>query len=71
MSQKHRDAGLKFETEVELDAYKFIGAYLGSTTCLQVSGANTVRNHDLERCNRKGYNRTLFRGRSGRDMRGT
>ncbi|KAL2918729.1 hypothetical protein HK105_201563 [Polyrhizophydium stewartii] len=32
---EHRDAGARFDADVELDAYKFLGAYLGALTPLQ------------------------------------
>ncbi|RKO87970.1 hypothetical protein BDK51DRAFT_13382, partial [Blyttiomyces helicus] len=34
-SQRHRDPAAKFDPDVELDAYKFLGAYIGAITALQ------------------------------------
>ncbi|KAI8819631.1 uncharacterized protein EV422DRAFT_99990 [Fimicolochytrium jonesii] len=51
-SQKHRDASLKFEADVELDAYKFLGAYIGAITPLQkaiLSGQDAIAKDILER----------------------
>ncbi|KAI8848252.1 hypothetical protein BC829DRAFT_417748 [Chytridium lagenaria] len=36
-STKHKDASAKFDADVELDAYKFLGAYIGSCTPLQLA----------------------------------
>jgi len=36
-SQRYRDPSVKFEGESELDAYKFLGAYIGPTTALQLA----------------------------------
>lgn len=35
LSQKQADGLLKFDSEVELDGYKFLGAYIGSVTAVQ------------------------------------
>ncbi|KAJ3208560.1 hypothetical protein HDU67_006678 [Dinochytrium kinnereticum] len=36
-STKHRDPTAKFDPDVELDAYKFLGAYIGQCTPLQMA----------------------------------
>ncbi|KAI9091128.1 hypothetical protein DFS34DRAFT_635929 [Phlyctochytrium arcticum] len=51
-SQKHRDPSAKFDSEVELDAYKFLGAYIGSITPLQMAilcGQDTIARDIVER----------------------
>jgi hypothetical protein len=51
-SQKYRDESTKFDSDVELDAFKFLGAYLGSVTCLQYAilmGQDAIAKDILER----------------------
>ncbi|KAJ3145092.1 hypothetical protein HK101_002545 [Irineochytrium annulatum] len=37
LSSRHKDPSAKFDSEVELDAYKFLGAYIGAVTPLQMA----------------------------------
>ncbi|KAJ3417640.1 hypothetical protein HDV05_000097 [Chytridiales sp. JEL 0842] len=51
-STKHKDASIKFEPEIELDAYKFLGAYIGPTTGLQLAillGQDAIARDIVER----------------------
>ncbi|KAJ3002388.1 CAP-Gly domain-containing linker protein 4, partial [Thoreauomyces humboldtii] len=51
-SQKHRDPTVKFATDVELDSYAYIGAYIGSLTALQLAilcGQDAIAKDVLER----------------------
>ncbi|KAI9197281.1 uncharacterized protein BJ171DRAFT_520438 [Polychytrium aggregatum] len=51
-SAKHRDPTIKFDAELELDAYKFLGAYLGSITALQwalMCGQDAIAKDIVER----------------------
>ena len=51
-SQKHKDDSVKFDAEIELDAYKFLGAYLGSLTALQfavLQGQDAIAKDIIER----------------------
>ncbi|KAI8835972.1 hypothetical protein BJ741DRAFT_549255 [Chytriomyces cf. hyalinus JEL632] len=41
--EKLRDATAKFDVDVEIDAYKFLGAYIGSCTPLQMA---LLKGHD-------------------------
>ncbi|EGF81881.1 hypothetical protein BATDEDRAFT_87290 [Batrachochytrium dendrobatidis JAM81] len=51
-SEKYRDPSARFEADVELDAYKFLGAYLGSLTPLQFAillGHDSIARDIIER----------------------
>ncbi|KAJ3108176.1 hypothetical protein HDU97_002088 [Phlyctochytrium planicorne] len=51
-SAKHKDASAKFDPDVELDAYKFLGAYIGACTPLQfaiLSGQDSIARDILDR----------------------
>ncbi|KAI8803543.1 hypothetical protein BJ742DRAFT_828663 [Cladochytrium replicatum] len=51
-SQRHRDPTIRFEVEVELDAYKFLGAYIGAMTALQLAiltGNDSIARDIIER----------------------
>ncbi|KAJ3225434.1 hypothetical protein HK099_006805 [Clydaea vesicula] len=51
-SQKYRDPTVKFESDVELDAYKFLGAYIGAISVLQMAilaGQDAIAKDVLER----------------------
>ncbi|KAJ3127531.1 hypothetical protein HK098_006209 [Nowakowskiella sp. JEL0407] len=51
-SIKHKDPAGKFEPDVELDAYKFLGAYIGATTALQfaiLTGNDAIARDILDR----------------------
>ncbi|KAI9012863.1 hypothetical protein BC832DRAFT_548205 [Gaertneriomyces semiglobifer] len=51
-SQKHRDPTVKFDAELEMDAYKFLGAYIGQVTPLQLAilcGQDSIAKDILER----------------------
>ena len=52
VTQKQRDPEVRFDPMVEVDAYKFIGAYLGNMTPLQyaiVLGQDAIAKDILER----------------------
>ena len=52
ISQKHQDPTVKFDPEFELDAYKFLGAYIGAITALQLAilnGNDAVAKDIIER----------------------
>ncbi|KAJ3059193.1 hypothetical protein HK102_010103, partial [Quaeritorhiza haematococci] len=52
LTAKHRDPTVKFDADVELDAYKFLGAYIGSITALQLAiltGNDAVAKDLIER----------------------
>ncbi|KAJ1552646.1 hypothetical protein HK096_010975 [Nowakowskiella sp. JEL0078] len=49
---KHKDPAGKFDADVELDAYKFLGAYIGSITALQfaiLTGNDTIAKDIVDR----------------------
>ncbi|KNC96505.1 uncharacterized protein SPPG_08094 [Spizellomyces punctatus DAOM BR117] len=51
-AQKHRDPTVKFDPDVELDAYKFLGAYIGSITALHLAilcGQDAIAKDIVER----------------------
>ncbi|KAJ3041053.1 hypothetical protein HDV00_009953 [Rhizophlyctis rosea] len=51
-SARHRDPTIKFDTDVELDAYKFLGAYIGAVTALQLAillGQDAIARDIIER----------------------
>lgn len=52
LNTKFKSPDAKFDAEVELDAYKFLGAYLGSLTPLQFAillGADDIAKDIIER----------------------
>ncbi|KAJ3116191.1 hypothetical protein HDU96_010217 [Phlyctochytrium bullatum] len=52
VSAKHKDPTAKFDSEVELDAYKFLGAYIGQITPLQLAilcGQDSIARDILDR----------------------
>lgn len=52
LQQKYKSPDAKFDAEVELDAYKFLGAYLGSLTPLQFAilmGVDEIAKDLIER----------------------
>ncbi|KAJ3333182.1 hypothetical protein HDU76_010786 [Blyttiomyces sp. JEL0837] len=51
-SAKHKDESTKFDPELELDAYKFLGAYVGQVTALQLAifqGQDAIAKDIVER----------------------
>ncbi|KAJ3051691.1 hypothetical protein HK097_007277, partial [Rhizophlyctis rosea] len=51
-SLRHRDPSIKFDPDVELDAYKFLGAYIGAVTALQLAillGLDSIAKDIVER----------------------
>ncbi|KAI8919746.1 hypothetical protein BC831DRAFT_480228 [Entophlyctis helioformis] len=51
-SQKYKDPDMRFDADVELDAYKFLGAYIGTMTPLQFAillGQDAIARDILER----------------------
>lgn len=52
VSQKFKSEDAKFESDVQLDAYKFLGAYLGSMTALHFAillGQDEIAKDIIER----------------------
>lgn len=51
-SNKHKDLTVKYEVDIENDAYKFLGAYIGNMTALHYSiltGHDAIAKDIIER----------------------
>ncbi|KAJ3163675.1 hypothetical protein HDU86_000269 [Geranomyces michiganensis] len=51
-SARHRDAGVGFPADIQLDSYVYLGAYLGAVTALQLAvilGKDAIAKDILER----------------------
>ena len=61
-SQKLKYSEARFEPDVELDAYKFLGAYLGAMTALHfaiLQGQDTIARDILDRSFNEDLNETF------------